>query len=546
MTEIIDTKEVRESQQMTIQSQVREPAEPTWGTGLLYWLGATGVGISPWWSPSRDIDLRAFVKKSDHLSSAMSTLIARLTSVNVRVEPRDIALRRHIKLADRYNELLVEGSQFGLGWSTCFGKWLTDFFETDNGAFWEIIGPGPIDGPLTGPPVSIAVLDSSRCIRTSNVQYPVLYQDRDGKYYKLHYSRVAFASSLPSNIVEMNNVGFCAISRAVHNAQNLIDIGRYKEEKLGSRPQRAILFAKGVSVDAMQYAMQAVALQMDDQGLSRYAKIPMVGGADIPPDADISLVDLASLPDGFDEEMSTRLGMFTIAMAFGVPIRWLWPAAVIGATKADALYQHISGLNSAGQILNLVSVMLGGDPRGPTHSLGKFLPPSLRLVFDLQDDEQDRINAEIEHTRADTRIRNLESGVTNVRVERERALADNDLTRAQFIQLELDDGRLEDGTPIIALFGSDNRRLSEFLDIGIDNPLAVSQNDSQFVLQTIDEKLNLAYQAALQGGTAKENATVAIAALMALKEMYEPLEEKPTETQPSSDDMSEELEEENG
>lgn len=511
-------KSIQDAQRYTVQERTREDPQPQYGTGLLYWLSGSGEYVAPWWSPTRDLDLESFWKNSDHLSSAIFTLQARLTSIPMWVEPRDVTLKKYIRQADEFTRKLVEDSDFGKGWVATFGQFAQALWSSDNGAFMEIIGPGAKDRPLTGQPTSLAILDQHRCSRTNNPQWPVIYRDTSGKYYKFHHTRIAYASQMPSTISEMNSVGFCSISRCINSAQCLIDMLRYRQEKLGSRPLRAIMYTPGINAATVENALQLAALTMDSQNLSRFSKIPMVG--DIPTDASIELLDLASLPDGFNEEMSTQLGMFTIAMAFGVPIRWLWPAAVIGATKADAMYQHIAGLGSFAQVLTTMKYLLGGSDRGSHHMQGKFLPPHLKLVFDFQDDEQDKRRAEIQERRAKTRMVNLDTNVTNIRVERENALADGDISRPQFVQLELTDGRLEDGTDAIALFFTEDAAIKSFLDLGIENPTNVNLYDPDMVIELIDAKIPEAQAYILQTGNSKDIARLALAALNRLRMLY--------------------------
>ena len=52
-------------------------------------------------------------------------------------------------------------------------------------------------------------------------------------------------------------------------------------------------------------------------------------------------------------------------------------------------------------------------------------------------------------------------------------MADGDITQDQFIEMELDDGRLEDGTSVLTLFVNDD--YAELLDIGVDNPLDIGR-----------------------------------------------------------------------
>jgi hypothetical protein len=63
--------------------------------------------------------------------------------------------------------------------------------------------------------------------------------------------------------------------------------------------------------------------------------------------------------------------------------------------------------------------------------------------------------------RAQGRERDLKNGVSNKRVEREKMLANGELTEAQFEELELEDGRLIDGVEVDVLFH--NPQYNEFL-----------------------------------------------------------------------------------
>jgi hypothetical protein len=528
MTEILtNEKSVEEASRQSIQSRATDESDVGIGGigglgGVFQYLFRAGEMISPWWSTQRDIDLRRFIKRSDHLNGSVALLTSKIVNIPLRVEPRDMSLKSHIRQADEYNQRLIEESEFGQGWVTACSKWLEDYWCTDNGGFFEVIGAGKPDGPIKGPALGLEPLDSTRIIRKKNQEYPVAYIDEDGSQYKLHYTRVAYASDQPSAIVEMRNVGFCAVSRAINVSQHLVDISTYNQEKLGSRPPRGMLFTPGIQADVVQAALNMASEMMNNQALRRFARIPILGGNDT--NGDVRLIDFVSLPDGFDQETSTRLGMFAIALAFGVPIRWIWPAATSGATKADAMYQHIAGLGGGvGRVLKTLSLILGGDPRGPKHSVGKFLPPHLKLVFDFQDDEQDRMKADIRKTRMDTWAIALETGATTLRVTREQMLEVGDISQSQFNQMELADGRLPSGEDVLTLFYAGDDRIQELLDLGVDDPLDVQRNDGMQMIEAIEDKQAEVRKGMSSVGSAKqkEASKQALAALGKLREAYE-------------------------
>jgi hypothetical protein len=516
------TKDVESNAENSLQTRARS-GSPT-GFKLLSYLNTGSYRIAPWWSPQRDKNLEDFVRSSDHLSSAVGMLVSKVASVPVKVEPRDMRLKKHQRDAEDFTIRLNEESEFGQGWHTLVARFLQDWWCADNGAYIEIIGDGDPLGPIEGPAMGLAHLDSHRCQRTGDPEFPVLYQDASGARVKYHRSRVAFAADLPSAREEMYGVGFCAISRVINNAQILSDINNYKQEKLGSRPLRAILEGRGISTDAILDAIAVAEESMDSKGLGIFAQIPVLG--DIAPDASLSLTSLVGLPDGYDEETTTRLAMFLIALGFGVPIRWLWPAATSGATKADAMYQHIAGLGGGvGHVLSILTLMLGGDARGSRHGIGKFLPSHLRLVFDFQDDEQDRSRAEIQGLRSRNRNTDLEKGVIDARTAREQALMADDITQAQFERLELADGRLPGGEPVLTLFHNTHEPFLSWLDLGVDNPLAITANDPMDMLDEINIAAigvqdDLANTSVI---SRQEKAEQALAALDELKGLYAPL-----------------------
>jgi hypothetical protein len=472
--------------------------------------------------------------QSDHLQSAEYKIRTKLVSIKPKVVPRDTNIKWSIALADKYNTILYENWELGRGWQVGFGKDLTDLLTRDNGFFREITGDGPKDGPIIGMPSGTISLDSTRCTRTNNPLWPVIYRDTDGKQYKFWHSRIMFAAQSPSTSATMNGVGRCWITRAVNTAQNIIDILLYKQEKLGSRPLRQMLIGKGITAEQLWGAVLDAEEGMDDAGLRRFAKTVVVGSQST--DVDVLQRDLASVPDGFDERTSIELGMFAIALAAGIPPRDLWPASTTGATRADAETQHVSGSAGYQAILDLFAFLIGGSPVGSRQNLrGKFLPRSLKLVFDFVDDEQDARHAQNAATRAATRETDIADGVVNIRVAREQAFSDGDLTQGQFEELELSDGRLPDGTSVLNLFLTTDPGMQRLLSISTPNPLDVDANrdNTEFILEQIKEALLLANMQALNASTSrlKQQAKQAVRALTELERIYQPEQPEPEATE---------------
>lgn len=437
----------------TVQVQPKSDNLST-GYNLFTMLSRAGTIVPPWWSTARDVALRKFWKDADALSGAIFTIETKLTTIPIKIIPRDMSIKSHQKVADIYQQLLIDSSNFGGGWMEFFSQFIEDYYTQDNGAFAELIGDGPKDQAIEGPVISMAHLDSAHCTRTGNAIYPVVYSDKFGKLYKLHHTRVMFQSQQPSPVEEMYKVGFCAVSRAINAAQNLMDLALYKQEKMGSRPMRSLLVTKGgIDPDDVVQAMTVANSAMNLQGLSRFAKSVVIGNRTIP-DGDIKLIDLANVYDGFDEETATVLGMALVALAFGMEARELFPVNLTGSTKADAIISHMKERGKGpGQTLQMVENLLNS----------KFLPSILRATFDYQDDAEDRQRADIVGVRAQSRQRDLVTGSLNVRTVREQMLWNQEITNEQFAALELEDGRLPDGVGVEVLFHSNDNDFIEML-----------------------------------------------------------------------------------
>lgn len=447
----------------------------------------SGDILPVWWSPSRDIALSEFWKAVNVLSGAMYAMASKMATIPFHIEPEDMAITSHFREATRFERRLKESAEYGAGWGQFFQMQMQSLLGQDNGRFMEIIDLSSNKlGPRMGEAISVAHLDPTRCTRTSVPEFPVRYLGIDGKARKIHWTRVAFESQMPSERVLMHKIGVCAVSRASSYGQNMLDMSQYKEEKLGSRPTRGLMVVgSGLDAEAVGKALGVAAGMSDSRGLKRFSLLPIIGNPDIEnPAQAISLLSLSSLPDGFDEEKSTTIAMAAIALAFGVDARELWPGLQSGATRADAILSHIKQRG-----------------KGPGHIIAEtermfnnwFLPRHLKMVFDFQDDAQDRQRAEISRERSLKRKSDIEVGVTDTRTERELMVKEGALSTAQFSNLELEDGRLPDGRSLDTLFFRPEPIYQEILALsGISDPTDIRGNDAEKVLDAISVQRTVA------------------------------------------------------
>lgn len=519
-----NTKQITPAIDETIQSQVRQDIWP--GIDVMPLLVRAGQVIAPHWSTRRDYELSRFWLNNDHVSSAFSMFVTKAASIPIKIIPRDMSIKSHNREAEYLNAVLIDGADFGKGWhASLMPRMILSYLSQDNGTFSEVIGDGPKDKQREGLPLGFAFLDPQRCQRTSNPEYPVIYNDVSGERFKLHHSRVMYSSSMPSNNIRLNGVGFCSLSRMINTAQHLTDLATTEQEELGSRPKRRILIGKkGITAQEIATAFNEVDIQMDNQGLSRYSKSVVLAPKIKPPSdyqLELDVKDLTTAISGDDKEKSITLGMFLIALALDIPPRWLWPATSTGATKADAMFQHVAGLGGGiGHLLEVFISMLGGGKLADV--LKKPIPSKFEVVFDFQDDEQDRQRSEIQELRTKVWTANLTNGLIDERIMREQALDAGDITEQQFQDLELASGRLEDGTSVLNLFMTSDRELQEMLSLSVGDVLNVKANDTEFVLGQIDDKIIQLRVLLANPPRPKifDKVKMAMAALEALKALY--------------------------
>jgi len=475
----------------------------------------TNHKLGPWWSPTRDRRLKQFVRQSDHLSGAVNSFVQKMTAIPLTIRPKNPAIALHRRIAERMEEDILTKSEYGKGFMETYAKWMSDYLMQDNGAFMAVLGPSDDNGVLNGLPVGLKHLDASKCVRTGNGEFPVLYEHADGNTYKIHDSRVIFSSSFTSTRREMHDVGFCAVSRVFHSVQTLIDIALYKQEKLGSRPLRAFFLLSGMSYQqAMQMIKQAKDT-MSKSDMKRFAQVVMLAAMK---QLDGKIIDLASLPDGVDEFDTTQLSMAAVALGFGMDVAEFWKQAAQGQSQGDAQIQHQKARSRApGHIMQKLHQQY----------LRKLVPPYLIAKYDFTDDQLDESRAKIASQRAIARTTNLQGNVIDLRTARMAAMEAGDITFEQFQTMELNDGRLPEGIEAIWLFQSMDPNIQQYLGVGVADPLAFDKNDPAKMLKNIHRQLMVVAGTILNTSNPNTilNAQRAMAALKALWVKYggEPL-----------------------
>jgi hypothetical protein len=272
-------------------------------------------------------------------------------------------------------------------------------FSQDNGAFVELIRAK--DRP-DSPVLAIGHLDSSKCERTGNPMMPVVYTDRLGKRHPMKWYQIKPLTELPMPVEEGYGIQLCSVSRCLLAAQILRDIHVYKREKVSGNFTRAIHFASGVNRREIQDALSLHKEETRNLGLYRYSQPLIVSGIDPSHPVKVETINLASLPDAFDEESSMKWYVAQLALAFGVDYQEFAPLP--GGNLGSASQAEIQHMKARGKGPALVMAVI----ENLMNNSG-ILPKTVKFKYKEHDLQAESKKAESAFTRAKERSMRLNS-----------------------------------------------------------------------------------------------------------------------------------------
>jgi hypothetical protein len=296
-------------------------------------------------------------------------------------------------------------------------KLVTDILTIDNGGFIELMRPPGASS--TSSAKGVAHLDSLRCYRTGDVYNPVEYRDLNGDYHKLAWHQVLNITDMPTPREEHHGYGYCAVSRVLRSAQILRDIGIYKRQKLtGKHPPPALLFVQGIRRGEVTGAIQQAQTEEEYQrGRTIYSGPVVLSGTDPGLPVSAQLVELAGLPDGYDEDTLFKWYIAALAMAFGTDYAEFAPLPG-------------GNLGTASQVESMASRSRGKGPGVIVQSIEygmnyRILPNTMTFQFTPTDPAAEAERIDLAHDRA-----------------RERALRVNseEITPLQALKLAVSEG----------------------------------------------------------------------------------------------------------
>lgn len=423
------------------------PPAPTYDSQILWFVAQFADEILPWGrsAKTRDRQLRDFIMTESVFASALGIICSRNASFDWFLDGPESAVKRLQYVLETANE--------GLGWTDFITKLTIDVSTQDSSAFVELVREA--DNPSAAL-IAINNLDAARCWHTGIPEEPVVYQDRKNKYHSLKWYEVAVVSEMPTAIEGLYGMQYCALSRMLRAAQILRNISQYKYEKTGGRQSQAVHLVKGVSAQAVQDAILQHKAHADNTGQMRWMPPVIVGSPSPTADIGHDTLEIATLPDGYDEEVTFKQYIAQIAMAF----------------RTD--YQEFAPLPGGNLGTSAQSQVLSDKSRGKGSALFmtaltqmfnfRALPKNVEFGFEEQDLEQEHQEAEVRKLRAEERAVRITSGELSVTIAQQRAEEDGDLSPEQLEALGAEDSTpdvtVESGTQPEAQLGDGTVNIS--------------------------------------------------------------------------------------
>lgn len=361
---------------------------------LVFWLARVADEVPGYWSKARDVYLAKFWQTEPLLAGAVYSMCAKVAALDFRLIGAP-------KSRNRFREVLLS-ADFGSGWVHFVSRVVQDLLTQDNGAFIELLRPE--NATSNSPVYGISHMDSQKCERTGVPAKPVKYRKRAGTHAsrELNWWEVIALSDLPSPRDELKGVGFCAVSRVLDAARVLRDIGIYKRQKLAGKRIPALIFASGIRRNAIKAALDEALEEQTAKGETLYTSPVILASPDPSREIDAKLIELAGLPDNYDEDTSLKWYIAQLAIGFGTDYTEFAPLPGGGlgtATQSTEMGARARG-KGPGVVLQQIEFAINWF----------ILPSSLTFQFASTDPMAERERVSLRHLRARERALRIQSG----------------------------------------------------------------------------------------------------------------------------------------
>jgi hypothetical protein len=334
----------------------------------------------------RDDWLVDFVQQegNDLLAGALSTVAAKIVATGWYVEGP-------LMLVNLARNMLLYWSDFGRGWDSLANKWVRGFLNRDGGGSVEMARANAQD--RTGPAMGFHHIDESKLVPTGNPEWPFIYLRDGGKTVKMHRSQLCTIVDMPSGRDNDKGVGFCSVSRSIITALVLLDILRYKRERLSDLLPAGLLLLNNMGSEQWSDITLKYDTRQRNEGNRVWRDLMVAMGVDPAYPLQAELFEFSSLPDHFNEKESTELAVYAFALSFREDPREFWPVSSgpLGTATEAELQARSARTKGEGIVYVAIERQL---------NRAEALPEGVVFHFDAQDDEQDKLAAEIKNVKS--------------------------------------------------------------------------------------------------------------------------------------------------
>jgi len=264
-------------------------------------------------------------------------------------------------------------------------------------------------------------LDSLRCMRTGNLEFPVRYQPLMGSPQLFRWDQVLSYSDQKSPRTELCGVGFCAASRCYDGTISTLSALRQMiHEFIAGKGANKIAFLQGIGEPTLKSVIKAGEMDAQAKGLVYY--LGTILGA-IPSDTPLSLIEviLKQLPQGIDFKQFIDDAYLIYANNLGLAVSEIQPLSGQGlgtGTQSVILQEQTAGAGALPTFLKWWEQTFSR----------RILPATTELSFDDENDLRDQEQrAKVKLLRAQERAARIQSGEITPAIARQLAADDKDL-----------------------------------------------------------------------------------------------------------------------
>lgn len=341
-----------------------------------------GRSIYTW---GADQILAATLDLEDMWASAVNQAITKLAVRGFTIEDKDDSDRR----TNHAQRLVVN-----LDGPACYREGLSklahDFLTCRNGCFLEVAREGKSPSSR---PMALYHLDSHRCRRTGNLEYPVVYWDAQGHWHAMRAADVIFFADMPSPRASLYGTGRPAAERAFKTIAKLAAVETYFREKITGARALKLVFISGIGKKKLEQVRETSDAEMARRGWTVYK-----GAVVVPSDGDnpisVAEIDLAGVPDGFSVTEERKDAYLRYANAIGIPVQDIQPLSGQGlGTGAQTII-----LDEAAEGRGLVYFTKTLEDR----LNWLVMPKATTFVFNTNDLRDQKAKAEVQKVQTDT------------------------------------------------------------------------------------------------------------------------------------------------